>query len=187
MWKITFLNDDLEEEIYMDQSERFIAKGQENKVCKLVKSSYDFKQAPKWHQKFIKVIAHFGFIIHEYDKCIYSKNFNNDYIILYLYVDDILIFDTSLDAIQRVKVYLSQNFDMKDLGPVNIILGMKISRYPNGISLSLSHSSEKMLHKFDFYNSKLISTPYDSSIALKKNMGEPVSQLKYSQLIGSVL
>ena len=44
-----------------------------------------------------------------------------------------------------------------------------------------------MLHKFDFYNSKPISTPYDSSIALKKDTGEPVSQLEYAQLIGSLL
>jgi len=44
-----------------------------------------------------------------------------------------------------------------------------------------------MLHKFDFYNSKPISIPYDSSIALKKNTDEHVSQLKYSQVIGSLL
>ena len=40
-------DDDLEEEIYMDQSEEFIAKGEENKVCKLVKSLYDLKQTLK--------------------------------------------------------------------------------------------------------------------------------------------
>jgi len=43
---------------------------------------------------------------------------------------------------------------MKDLGHADIILGMKISRTPNEISLSLSHSIERMLHMFDFYNSK---------------------------------
>ena len=64
---------------------------------------------------------------------------------------------------------------------------MKISKISNGISLSLAHSIERMIHKFDFYNSKPISTRYDSSIALKKNMSQPVSQLKYSQLIGSLL
>ena len=89
--KTAILNGDLEEEIYMDQPEGFIAKGQENKVCKLVKSLYGLKQAPKqWHQKFNKVITHFGFIIHEYDKYIYSKKLDNDYIIFCLYVDDIL-------------------------------------------------------------------------------------------------
>jgi hypothetical protein len=51
--KIAFLNRELEEEIYMDQPDRFIAKGQERKVYKLLKSLYNIKQAPKqWHEKF---------------------------------------------------------------------------------------------------------------------------------------
>jgi hypothetical protein len=35
--------------------------------------------------------------------------------ILCLYVDDILIFGTSLDVINEVKTFLCQSFDMKDL------------------------------------------------------------------------
>ena len=51
--KTTFLNGDLDEEIYMDQPEGFVEFGQESKVCKLTKSLYDLKQAPKnWHKKF---------------------------------------------------------------------------------------------------------------------------------------
>ena len=45
--KTVFLNGELEEEIYMEQLEGFVAPGQENKVCKLVKSLYGLKQAPK--------------------------------------------------------------------------------------------------------------------------------------------
>ena len=44
--KTTFLNGDLDEEIYLDQLQGFVVQGQESKVCKLRKSLYDLKQAP---------------------------------------------------------------------------------------------------------------------------------------------
>jgi hypothetical protein len=45
--KTTFLNGELDEEIYMKQPERFVTHGQENTVCRLRKSLYGLKQAPK--------------------------------------------------------------------------------------------------------------------------------------------
>ena len=51
--KTTFLNGDLDEKVYMEQPKWFVMPGNENKVCKLVKSLYDLNQAPKqWHEKF---------------------------------------------------------------------------------------------------------------------------------------
>ncbi|KAL0284957.1 UNVERIFIED_CONTAM: Retrovirus-related Pol polyprotein from transposon TNT 1-94 [Sesamum angustifolium] len=72
--KTTFLYGELEEEIYMDQPEGFVAHGNERKVCKLVKSLYGLKQAPKqWHGKFDQTILAFGFTLNENDRCIYYK------------------------------------------------------------------------------------------------------------------
>ncbi|KAK4391365.1 Retrovirus-related Pol polyprotein from transposon TNT 1-94 [Sesamum angolense] len=60
--KTAFLYGELEEKIYMDQPEGFVAHGNERKVCKLVKSLYGLKQAPKqWHEKSNQTILAFGF------------------------------------------------------------------------------------------------------------------------------
>ena len=55
--KTVFFNVELNEKIYIEQPTGFIVKGQEHKVCKLVKSLYGLKQAPKqWHEKYESVM-----------------------------------------------------------------------------------------------------------------------------------
>jgi hypothetical protein len=66
--KTTFLNGELDEEIYMDQPEGFIADGQENKVYRLIKSLYGLKQAHKqWHEKFDNTLTAACFAVNEAD------------------------------------------------------------------------------------------------------------------------
>ena len=133
--KTAFLNGDLNVEIYMDQPEGFISLGQEKKVCRLVKSLYGLKQAPKqWHEKFDKVMMSNGFIINECDKCVYVKDTNNGYVIVCLYVDDMLILGSNNYIITTTKKMLSCKFNMKDLGVADVILGIKIFRTYGGLN-----------------------------------------------------
>lgn len=91
--KTTFLDSNLDEKVYIQQFEGFVVKGKENKVCKLIKSLYDFKQAPKQsHENFDKVTLSNDFKIKEADKCVYVKNYDKICIIACLYVDDMLIY-----------------------------------------------------------------------------------------------
>jgi len=72
--KTAFLNEELEEEIYMDQSDEFVSKGQEGMVCKLLKSLYGLKQAPRqWHEKFDRTLTSAGFVVNEANKCVYYR------------------------------------------------------------------------------------------------------------------
>jgi hypothetical protein len=53
-------------------------------------------------------------------------------VILCLYVDDILILGTSLDVIKETKDFMSNNFEMKDLGEADVILNINLLREGNG-------------------------------------------------------
>ena len=186
--KTAFLNGDLEEEIYMEQPEGFIVPGQEKKVCKLVKSLYGLKQAPKqWHEKFDNTMITNGFRINECDKCVYIKDTENGYVILCLYVDDILIVGSDDKMIKSTKNMLNSKFDMKDMGLADVILGIKITRISDGLILSQSHYVDKILEKFNKDDSGVARTPLDNSLHLSKNRGEGISQVEYSRVIGSLM
>ena len=54
---------------------------------------------------------------------------------MYLYVDDILIFNINIDVINEVKSFLSEKFDMKDLGEADTILNIELIKDDSGIIL----------------------------------------------------
>jgi hypothetical protein len=80
----TLLNGYLKENVYMSQPEGFVAKGQEHKVCKLIKSLYGLKQAPRaWYEKLTEHLLKINF-----------KHFN---------IDDATFF---LKKVGKIVVYL---------------------------------------------------------------------------------
>jgi len=187
--KTAFLNGELNEEIYMQQPDGFVIEGQEGKVCKLLKSLYGLRQAPKqWHEKFNTTLTSVGFVVNEADKCVYYRHGGGEGVILCLYVDDILIFGTNLKVIEEVKSFLSQNFEMKDLGVADVILNIKLLRDDEGgITLLQSHYVDKILSRFGYSDCKICQTPYDPSVLIRKFKGTAIDQLRFSQIIGSLM
>ncbi|GJZ37537.1 zinc finger, CCHC-type containing protein [Tanacetum coccineum] len=159
--KTTFLNGDLDEKVYMKQPEGFVMPGNEHKVCKLVKSLYGLKQAPS-----------------KFDSS--SKG-----VIICLYVNDMLIFGTDQNQVDKTKKFLSSRFFMKDMA--DVILRIKIKRKNKGIVITQSHYIKKILKKSNREDCSPVSTPMDLVDKLKPNTGKPIDQLEYSRAIGGVM
>ncbi|KAL8092834.1 hypothetical protein AgCh_034910 [Apium graveolens] len=112
--KTAFLHGDLEEDIYMVQPD---VDGKENLVCKLIKSFYGLKQAPiQWYLKFDSFMMKNGYTRSAMDHCCYFKQFDSSYIILLLYVHDMLIAGSNMGEINWLKRHMSAEFEMKDMG-----------------------------------------------------------------------
>ena len=137
--KTAFLYGDLDEEIYMHQPEGFSKKVKEKMVCRLKKSLYGLKQALRQcYEKFDGFMYKEGFQkCNAYHYC-YFKRYHSSYIILLLYVDDMLVAGSDMNEIRRLKQQLSKEFDMKDLVPAKKILRMQITRDKHRGTLQLS-------------------------------------------------
>lgn len=174
-----FFNDNLNEEVYIEQPERFVTLVNEAKVCKLVKFLYGLKQAQKqWHEKFDTAILNFEFKHSTSDRCIYSKMPNDYMVIVYLYVDNILIININMIGVNETKKYLSSVFKMKGLGEVDTILGIKVRKHSRGFILNHSHYLRKVLTKFIHLEIKKFNTPFDSNVKLRDIHGRVIVRLE---------
>ena len=68
------------------------------------------------------------FLKNQVDQCTYLKMSGNNFTILFLYVDDILLTSNNIDMLHESKRILSHNFDMKDLGEAAYVIGIEIYR-----------------------------------------------------------
>ncbi|KAK1696564.1 hypothetical protein QYE76_013261 [Lolium multiflorum] len=139
----------------------------------------------KW--VFKKKLRPDGFAVNEAGKCVYYRHGGGEGIILCLYVDDILIFGTNMEVINEVKSFLSNSFDMKDLREADVILKIKLIKNESGITLMQSYYVENILSRFGYSDSKSSPTPYDPNVTLRKNRGIANGQLRYSQIVGSLM
>jgi len=127
--KMTFLNDHIEEEVYMKQPEGFSSTKGEHLVCKLNKSIYGLKQASRQcYLKFHDVITSFGFEENIMDQCIYQNVSGSKICFLMLYMDDILLATNDKSFLYEVKQFLSKNFDMNDMRETSYVIDIKIHR-----------------------------------------------------------
>ncbi|XP_071740479.1 secreted RxLR effector protein 161-like [Rutidosis leptorrhynchoides] len=122
------------------------------------------------------------------DKCVYNKfDHKRKGVIICLYVDDMLIFGTDEDQVNKTKKFLSSKLLMKDMGVTDVILGIRIKRDSKCITITQSHYIEKILKKFNCENCSSVSTPIDPNLKLLPNSSKAVKQHEYSQAIGYLI
>jgi hypothetical protein len=132
----------------------------------------------------------------EEDHCVYLKLSNNNFIIVSLYVDDILIAGNSKEMIDTTKRWLSSNFEMKDMGEANYVLGVKIIRDRATKLLSLTQETyiKKTLERYHMQDSKPMDTNVDKSLSLSLNIcpktleeKEKMFKVLYTSVINSLI
>ena len=194
--KTAFLNGDLHEDVFMAQPQGFKSKGQEHLVCKLKKSIYGLKQASRqWYLKFDEVMKKHNFIKNLVDQCVYLKMSGSNFIILVLYVDDILLASNNIDLLHESKRFLSRNFDMKDLGEASYVIGIEIHRDRANGTLGLSQKAyiERVLNRFNMQHCSPTVAPvikgdvFGSHQCPKTEVEhEEMKRIPYASVVGSL-
>ena len=155
-----FLNDSLDEEIYMHIPQGYNheppSRSSAPLVYKLNKSIYGLKQASRsWFNKFRTTLTSQDYRQSKYDYTLFTKGTGSSSIAILVYVDDIVIASLDKTAIHSTKIMLQQYFKLKDLGDLKFFLGLKLSRSQVGIFMCQRHYTMSILEDIRMLACKL--------------------------------
>ncbi|KAL0360389.1 UNVERIFIED_CONTAM: putative mitochondrial protein [Sesamum radiatum] len=160
-----FLHGLLDEDIYLAPP-----KGSSipvGKVCKLKRSLYGLKQASRhWNLELTNKLVAFGFKQSQHDHCLFLKDADDSLFSLLVYVDDVLLTNSSEAQIAIVKRFLDSAFTIKDLGPAKYFLGLEIDRSVAGISITQHKFIRDIICDTGLLSGKPASTPLPVGVKL---------------------
>jgi hypothetical protein len=184
--KTAFLNGDLEEEVYLKCPPGFDVPG---KVWKLQKALYGLRQAAQaWHKKLKAALLQSGFSVSLTDPCLYMIHHQGELVYLLVHVDDCLLVGNS-SGVQYAKAKVKSLFDVKDMGPVSLFLGLDVirDRATRKLWLGQPRYIGSILKQFGMSDCKPRVAPLDTGLQLSKD-GEPLdASTPYNALVGSLL
>ncbi|CAM8906796.1 unnamed protein product [Rhodiola kirilowii] len=185
-----FLHGNLDEEVYMHLPPGYFkTERAAGKVCKLTKSLYGLKQAPRqWFSKFTEALLEFGFHQSLNDYSLFTLQAGNDFVILLVYVDDVLLTGTSLPLINSIKAFIHDKFHIKDLGTLKYFLGLEVARSKSGIFLHQKKYAVDLLGEYDMLDCKPAKTPLPIKHQLSLSTAALIDDsMLYRKLVGKLI
>lgn len=216
--KTAFLNSPIEEDVYVEQPHGFeITSSNESKllhkelfgqkldvadrsfvfprpkrsnaklVCKLDKALYGLKQAPRaWYKTLASFMAFAKLQPLQSDYAVFANESRT--LLVAVYVDDLLIFGKDKNDIQDIKSQLHNRFQMTDMGPAHLYLGMQITRDRKHRTLLLNQKKyiQIVLERFNMTECNPVSTPMETGLKLihRVDKASPTEINQYQKLMG---
>ena len=159
------------------------------KVCRLRKSLYGLRQAPRnLFAKLASSLKSFGFIQSYADYSLFSYHRNGVILHVLVYVDDLIIDGNTSSSIADFKKYLSSCFHMKDLVVLKYFLGIELARGPDGLFLSQRKYVLDIISEAGLLGAKPANFPIEQNHQLALQRGRDFAHPeRYRRLVGRLI
>ncbi|CAM9594320.1 unnamed protein product, partial [Heterosigma akashiwo] len=164
-----FLNGDMTEDVYVRQPPGYVDPERPDKVWKLNKALYGFRQSPRvWYMELHDHLLSLGFQRSGHESCLYVRREGGSELMVAVYVDDLVVSGSSPALVSDFKQSLASKYDLTDQGELTQILGIKVVRDKRDKCFYLSQTSfiKDALTKFGLDYLPACTTPMDHTIDL---------------------
>jgi hypothetical protein len=185
--KGAYLNGVLQETIYMKQPEG--CKDGTGRVCQLIKTLYGLKQSGReWNEQLDEKLRKHGYTRLYSNPCAYVRWDGDNFTIITVWVDDLLLFASSDWMMEHMKNSLRSEWELTDLGEPRKIIGIEIKRTDNSITISQQKYIETLLRREMMADVNPIGMPMDPNGKLGPNIeiNKPNCSNTYARLLGKL-
>ena len=174
--------------VYVAQPPGYITAGKEGKVLRLRKALYGLRQAPRaWYAKLDETLSSLGFTRSPLEHAIYRRGDTTSFLLVGVYVDDLIITGTETAAIMEFKAQMQNLFKMSDLGLLTYYLGIEVSQAEGEITLCQHSYATKIIETAGMGSCNSCQTPMECRLKLTKEDGKAaVDATLYRSVIGSL-
>jgi hypothetical protein len=158
--KSAFLNEPLQELVYVEQPRGFEDPKKSNHVYLLHKALYGLKQAPRaWYECLKDFLFKNGFEIGKVYSTLFTRKADNQLCVCQIYVNDIIFGSTDEMFCEEFSRVMTNKFEMSMMGELKYFLGFQVKQPREGTFLSQTKYTQDMLKKFGMEKAKHTKTP----------------------------
>jgi hypothetical protein len=187
--KSALLNGVIQKEVYVRQPPGFESPKYPDRVYKHSKVLYGLKQAPRaWYARFKTFLLEHGYVMGSMDKTLFTLNHGTDFLLVQIYVDDIIFGASFHTLVSRFQEMMESEFQMSMMGELSFFLGIQVKQTKQGTFVHQAKYTKDLMKKFNMAELKPVSTPMSSATSLSPDEdGEAVDQREYKSMIDPLL
>jgi hypothetical protein len=142
--KSVFLNGVIHEEVYVRQPPGFESPKYLDRVYKLSKALYGLKQAPRaWYARLKTFLLEHGYVTGSVDKTLFTLNHGTDFLLVQIYVDDIIFCGSSHTLVSRFQEMMESEFQMTMMGELTFFLGIQVNNLGSKVPSCIKPSTQR--------------------------------------------
>jgi hypothetical protein len=129
-----------------------------------------------------------GYVTGSVDKTLFTLNHVTDFLLVQIYVDDIIFGGSSHTLVSRFQEMIESEFQISMMGDLTFFLGIQVKQMNQGTFVHQAKYTKDLMKKFNMAELKPVSTPMSSAASLGPDKdGEPVNQREDMIMIDSLL
>jgi hypothetical protein len=127
--KSAFLNGVIQEEVYVKHPLGFESLKYPDRVYKLSKALYRLKQVPRaWYARIKMFLLEHGYVMGSVDKTLFTLNYGTGFLLVQIYVDDIIFGVSSHTLVSRFQEMMESEFQMSMMGELTFFLVIQVKQ-----------------------------------------------------------